>query len=86
MQTSEPLRPVNSPYHSLPETLQAFNSDRNKLAEYVQTTNDDLRNHIAKLPFGNIDTYQLVLMISAHTNRHTQQIEEVKADPNFPND
>jgi hypothetical protein len=23
-------------------------------------------------------------MISAHTNRHTQQLNEVKADPDFP--
>ena len=84
VQTSEPLRPVNSPYHTLSETLQAFNADRNKLIDYVQATDDDLRNHIAKMPFGNIDMYQLLLMISAHTNRHTQQLNEVKADPNFP--
>jgi hypothetical protein len=24
------------------------------------------------------------LLISAHSERHTKQIEEVKADPNFP--
>src|SRR5580765_3528359 len=68
VQTSEPLRPVHSPYHNLSETLEAFNADRNKLTEYIQTTNDDLRNHIAKMPFGNLDAYQVVLMISAHTN------------------
>jgi len=86
VQTSEPLRPVNSPYHTLSETLKAFNDDRNRLVDYVQTTNDDLRGHIAKMPFGNIDCYQLVLMISAHTNRHMQQINEVKDDANFPED
>ena len=84
VQTSEPFRPIHSPYHSLNETLDAFNADRNKLIEYIQSTNDDMRGHIAKMPFGNIDAYQLVLIISAHTNRHTQQLNEVKADPNFP--
>lgn len=83
-QAPEPIRPVHSPYHTLSETLDAFNADRNKLMEYIKTTNDDLRNHYAQMPFGYIDTYQVLLMISAHTNRHTQQIEEVKADPNFP--
>jgi hypothetical protein len=43
-----------------------------------------LRNHVASSPIGTYDAYQLILLIGAHSNRHTQQIEEVKADPNFP--
>jgi hypothetical protein len=31
-----------------------------------------------------LDGYQWLLLISAHSARHTAQIEEVKADPNFP--
>jgi len=31
-----------------------------------------------------MDAYQWLLLISAHSARHTAQIEEVKADPNFP--
>ena len=83
-QAAEPMLPGKSPYHTLAETLDAFKSDRSKLIDYIQKTNDDMRSHVAKMPFGPIDSYQLVLMISAHTNRHTQQISEVKADPNFP--
>jgi hypothetical protein len=75
---------VNSPYKTLEENLKAFNGSRDSLITYVQTTKDDLRGHIAAMPFGKVDAYQLVLMISAHTNRHTQQLNEVKADPNFP--
>ncbi len=83
-QAPEPFKPINSPYKSLAETLQAFDEDRNILVNYIQTTNDDLRAHIAALPFGKADAYQLVLLTSAHTDRHTQQLNEVKADPNFP--
>ncbi len=83
-QAPEPFNPVHSTYKNLDETLNAFNEGRDSLITYVNTTNDDLRNHIAKLPFGNADAYQIILLISAHTNRHTQQINEVKADPNFP--
>ena len=83
-QAAEPFKPVHSTYKNLDETLKAFNEGRNSLITYVNTTDDDLRNHMAKLPFGNADAYQIILLISAHTNRHTQQINEVKADPNFP--
>jgi hypothetical protein len=31
-----------------------------------------------------LDAYEWVLFVSAHSQRHTKQIEEVKADPNFP--
>jgi hypothetical protein len=84
VQTSEPLKPIHSPYKTLDETLKVFNTARDSLINYVNTTNDDLRGHVGVMPFGKADAYQLVLMISAHTNRHTQQLNEVKADPNFP--
>ncbi len=83
-QAPEPFKPVHSTYKDLNETLKVFNEGRDSLITYVNTTNDDLRNHIAKLPFGNADAYQIILLISAHTNRHTQQINELKSDPNFP--
>jgi hypothetical protein len=50
----------------------------------VNSTQDDLRNHVLELPPGTRDAYQVVLMIGAHSNRHTQQIEEVKSNPDFP--
>lgn len=83
-QAPEPFKPVNSPYKDLKETLKAFNKGRDSVVTYIKTTNDDLREHVAQMPFGKIDDYQLVLLISAHTNRHMQQLNEVKADPNFP--
>jgi DinB superfamily len=83
-QAPEPFKPVHSPYKTLEETLKAFTAGRDSLITYVNTTHDNLRDHIAVLPFAKVDAYQLVLMISAHTNRHTQQLNEVKADPNFP--
>jgi hypothetical protein len=36
-------------------------------------------------PLGKkLDAYEWVLCIAAHSERHTQQINEVKSDPNFP--
>jgi len=84
VKTTPPLEPQNTPYKSLSEALESFKTNRAKLIEYVKSTNDDLRNHVVTFPPGSFDSYQMILFIGAHSNRHTQQIEEVKADPNFP--
>ena len=31
-----------------------------------------------------LDGYEWLLYIAAHSERHTKQIDEVKADPHFP--
>ena len=84
VKTAPPLEPQNTPYQSLSEALESFKTNRAKLIEYVKSTDDDLRNHVVTLPPGSFDCYQMILFMGAHSNRHTQQIEEVKADPNFP--
>lgn len=84
VQTSEQLKPENTPFKSADEALASFKANREKLIAYVKSTQDDLRNHVAALPFGKLDSYQMILFIAGHSNRHTQQIEEVKADPNYP--
>ena len=66
------------------QTLKVFDDRREALIKYVKETKDDLRNHFAESPFGLVDTYQLLIFLSAHTKRHTLQIEELKANPNFP--
>ena len=78
------LEPVNSPYKTTAEALADFKENREKLIAFVKSTQDDLRNHVSVLPMGTYDAYQFILLISAHSNRHTQQIEEVKASTGFP--
>ncbi len=84
VKTFDALKPENTPYQSTKEALASFKENREKLISFVNTTNDDLRNHVAELPMGAFDAYQLILLIGAHSNRHTQQIAEVKALPDFP--
>jgi hypothetical protein len=78
------LEPANSPYKTAAEALAGFKAERERLIAFVNTTQADLRNHVLMLPLGTYDAYQFVLLISAHTNRHVQQIEEVKAHVDFP--
>ncbi|HEU4575559.1 MAG TPA: DinB family protein [Chitinophagaceae bacterium] len=84
VKTSPQLEPQNTPFKSLEEALASFKENREKLINYVKTTDDDLRNHVLTLPFGTYDAYQMILFIAAHSNRHTQQMDEVKADANYP--
>lgn len=84
VKTNEKLMPENSSYKDADEAFEAFKKKRDQFLDYIKSTNDDLRNHVATTPVGMLDSYQLVLFTAAHSNRHTQQIMEVKADPNFP--
>lgn len=66
------------------EALDHFLKSRAKTIEFLEVT-PDLRAHVADSPIGQpLDGYEWVLFISAHSERHTKQILEVKADPNFP--
>ncbi|MBC7849143.1 MAG: DinB family protein [Chitinophagaceae bacterium] len=79
------LLPEKSAYTNAMDAFTAFKTARGKLMKYIRTTDDDMRNHVAETPlWGALDTYQLVLLTAAHTNRHTQQINEIKAEAGFP--
>ncbi len=83
-QAPEMLRPTGR-WATQAELTKAFEDSRKATMGYIRTTNDDLRDHFFDHPaFGTLDGYQWLLLISAHSARHTAQIEEVKADPNFP--
>jgi DinB superfamily len=84
-QYPENFQPKNAKWATIDETLNAFKEQRGKLIDNIKNTTEDMRGHIAaETPFGPIDAYQIVLLISAHSSRHTQQINEVKANPDFP--
>jgi hypothetical protein len=57
---------------------------RAKTEEFLRDTRG-LRDHAVDSPVGTKwDAYEFILLIGAHSERHTKQIQEVKADPNFP--
>jgi hypothetical protein len=65
--------------------IQSFVSRRDSTIAYLGATKDDLKNHFTVHPaFGTINCYQLLLLITSHSERHTLQIEEVKANAGFP--
>lgn len=68
------------------ETIKvAFEKQRTNCIAYVASSQDDLHNHFWQHPAtGTIDLYQSIILMAAHTRRHTLQIEEIKLDTNFP--
>jgi len=82
--TIESFEPKNTPYQSMNEALESYKNMRADHIKYIRSTTEDIHNHITQLPFGMIDCYQICLFMAAHNNRHTQQINEIKADPGFP--
>jgi hypothetical protein len=66
------------------ELLDRFLKSRARTVEFLKAT-QGLRDHAVDSPIGQqLDGYEWVLYMSAHSERHTKQILEVKADPIFP--
>jgi hypothetical protein len=82
-QAPEPIRPTNR-YGSPQASLKHFTDARAQTEAFLKT-HDDLREHAIDSPMGKkLDGYEWVLFVAGHSERHTKQINEVKADPNFP--
>lgn len=79
----EPLMPTNR-FGTPAAAVAAYTKAR---AETIALASSgvDLRTHGSKhFALGPLDSYGWFLFLSAHSERHTLQIEEVKADPGFP--
>ena len=84
VQAPEMLRPTHR-WTTRQTLIDHFKESRDRTIAYVENTQDDLRAHFGEHPLLKLmDGYQWILLISAHSHRHTLQIEEVEANPNFP--
>jgi hypothetical protein len=83
MQAPEPLKPTNR-FGSPEEAEKHFVESRGTTEAYLKSATD-LRIHAMDNPVGvKMDGYEWILLIGGHSERHTKQILEVKADPNYP--
>jgi hypothetical protein len=84
MQAPEFLQP-DGKFSGEEAALAAFLSRRDSTIAYFDTTKAALKDHFITHPvFGTVDCYQGLLMLAAHSERHTRQLEEVMASPGFP--
>lgn len=72
-------------YTTADDAIKAFIDQRENITDWIKDSNTDMRSVvITDFPFGPVDGYQTLLFMAGHTERHTAQIEEVKASPDFP--
>jgi uncharacterized damage-inducible protein DinB len=79
----EPLVP-SAKFATPADAAREFTERRNRTIAYVKSTNDELRTHVGPGPAGTMDAYQFLLLLSAHSARHTAQIREVQANAGYP--
>jgi hypothetical protein len=83
-QAPEMLVPAHR-WHNQAALVEHFRESRDRTLDYVRTTEDDLRDHFFEHPvFKTLDAYQFILTVSAHSQRHTMQLNEVKQAAGFP--
>jgi hypothetical protein len=65
--------------------LAYFDETRENTISYVRATGDPIRSKtFPHFVFGPLDGYQWILFMAAHAERHLNQLNEVKALPDFP--
>lgn len=70
---------------SLEELVTEFKAKRDRTISWVRETQAPLRLHFAPSgDLGDLDAYQWIMLLAGHTERHVEQIREVKESPGFP--
>ena len=82
-QAPEPLIPKGT-FATKAALIEAFKAARAKTLAIAGGTSDLRAYGMAGFPIGEVDAYQGILFLSAHTERHTKQIEEVKTTAGYP--
>lgn len=78
--TTAPQFEPSGRWDSKADMLDALEESRNNLIEFISSNDANFRNYKASLPFGEVDIVQLLLVISAHSQRHTFQMQEVLSE------
>ncbi len=78
VKTVEPLKPT-SRWQSKEAFVETFQQSRTILREFVKNNDSPLHHYFSKTLIGEVDLYQNLVVLAAHTSRHTMQIEEVKS-------
>lgn len=84
VQAPETITPTGR-WSSRDALMAEFKTRRDKTIGFIEKTPADLRSHMFPHPFlKTLDSYQWMLFLAAHSDRHIQQMREVMADPGFP--
>lgn len=79
VKTAAPFEPSGK-WDTKEKMLEELERSRNELTEFLSSTDADLRGHVTTIPVGEVDVYQIILIVAAHSQRHTFQMQEVLAE------
>ncbi len=83
-QAPEPIVPKGK-FASLDETTREFLASRDRTIRFIEKTDLSLRDYVSPHPaMKELDAYQWILLLAAHTERHLKQLQEVKDSPGYP--
>jgi hypothetical protein len=71
-------------FGSVSKALAEFVLNRAKTIAYLRDCQHDLHARTVVHPIGAMTCHELVVLMSAHTLRHLDQIREVQATPGYP--
>ena len=76
VKTQKPFEPTGK-YGSHEATVKAFKEARKNNIDFIKSSDADFRNRVQEFPFGTVDAYQVVLFMSAHSERHIRQLKRL---------
>lgn len=85
LQAPEGGRPTGR-FANLAEAAAHFKEAREKAIEFVASSTEDLRTTEVTHPHpaaGTVSTYEMVIIMARHAERHALQIEEIRRSPAF---
>lgn len=83
LQSPEAARPAGR-FANLAEAAAQFSAAREQALEFVRVSDEDLRATEVTHPHpaaGTVSTYEMLIMMAKHAERHALQIEEIKTTP-----
>lgn len=71
-------------FGSVTKALDQFVANREKTIAYLNDCQDDLHARTVVHSVGTLTGHELVVLLSAHTLRHLDQIREIQRTPGYP--
>lgn len=83
VKTPPPFEPTGA-IQSPADFMEKYKAARQKLMDYIKTTEKELKSYYWESPAGKITAYQWLILASAHTERHFAQMQETMSEAGYP--
>lgn len=71
-------------FKNVKEATKVYKNESSEILKYVNTSTENIRTHVIPSSIGNLDAYQLMLLITKYTKFYTDYISGIKSTSNFP--